>query len=336
MSDTLAYLRRDKAAALEPVALQNDYILSRDGAPPGLENETYWFTFEVPERGLLGNVYIWVHSQLRTSTAFVLIFEGVKRYVWQAEHFNCYCYLPYPTVTDDSVIVPELGVQLRIIEPHVRHEIRYDEPRTRTHLHLHTRALLPPVKAVGRAHLEQPMHVTGEMMLNGVTHPIDCFSMRDRSWRGKRPERAEIHPPSTYANGISRDGSVVFNFNGADDPDKGVSWAGRYNIARSDLLLEGWVHRHGKLAKVVSMSKTSQHDRNDFMRQTAWTCELNDELGRTHVIRARRQAALPFAPWASLYNDWGHFAFEMDDGTTGYAITNDFFFNEYARTIETG
>ena len=333
VKDELAYLRRDKHAGLESVNPENDYILSKDGPIAGLENETYWFTFDIPELNIQGNTYIWTHSQLRTCTAHVLIFQGVKRHVWQAEHFNCFQFLPYPDVTEDSVSAPELGLKVRIVKPHEEHELTYDDPGADTRFSLRTMAILPAVKAQGRNHLEQPMHVTGELVLNGVKHKVDSYSFRDRSWRGKRPESNTPMPPMTYSNGITSDGKIAFNFCGADDPALGVDWHERYPLTPDQLLLEGWVHRDGQLSKVVRMSKKSEIDQADFKRLLGWVCELEDELGRITTIRAHRKAALPFCPWASLYNDWGQFGFTIDGGGAGHCVTNDFFTNHYARTI---
>lgn len=332
--DDLSYLRRSASVDFEPVPPENDYILSKDHAPPGLENETYWFSFDLPELGIIGNVYCWIHTQLRMASAGVMIWQGVKRYYHQAEHFNYQQFLPYPLVTDDGVDVPEIGLKIRIVEPHVRHEIHYDDPDTNTSLRLQTRGLMPAVKAVGRPHLEQAMHVSGEMVLNGQRHAVNANSMRDRSWRGKRPEASAKHPPIAYVNGISLDGTVAFNFCGSDDPDRGADWADRYDIPKSALFLEGWVHREGRLHKIVGMSRVTVRDPDDFNRVLSWECTLQDEDGRQHVIKATRQAAMPFAPWYNIFCDWLQMRFELDGGIVGYAMSNESFWGDYARTIK--
>ena len=128
MSATLSHLRRDPTAGFGPCLPQNDYILSKDGPIPGVENETYWFSFDKPERALSGSVYFWVHTQLRTMSCFVVVWAGVKRYVWQAEHFNYHQFLPYPEVGEDYVQAPGIDVRIKILEPHERHEITYRLP----------------------------------------------------------------------------------------------------------------------------------------------------------------------------------------------------------------
>jgi len=332
MSDGLAHLRREKTSGFETCLPENDFILSRDHSPPGLENETYWFSFDVPERCLTGSVYFWVHTQLRTLSCFVLIWQGEKRYYHQAEHLNYHQFLPYPEVTDDTVTAAEIGVKIRIIEPHARHEITYADPDTGTTLHLHTRAVMPAVKAIGRAHLDQVMHVTGELVLDGEKILIDSYSVRDRSWRGKRPEQAPKFPPITFASGASMDGKTAFNFCGADDPDKGAPWAGMYDIANDQLLLEGWLYRDGALKKIVKMSKVTEYERGDFLRALSWEAELEDDTGHKYLIRARRQAAIPFAPWSNMFMDWQQLSFKLD-GVSGYCMSNDMLWNEHAKRM---
>lgn len=329
----IAHLRRDPAAGFEPCLPENDYILSKDGPIPGIENETYWFSFDKPERALSGSVYFWVHTQLRTMSCFVVVWAGVKRYVWQAEHFNYHQFLPYPEVGEDYVQAPGIDVRIRIHEPHERHEITYNDPDTGTSLHLVTSALTPPIKAVGRAHLDQPMHIQGELKLDGETIQIDSYSIRDRSWRGKRHEQASKFPPFTFGSGISSDGQTSFNFCGADDPTKNPPWAAMYGFKAEDLLLEGWIRRDGKLSKVVKMSKVTEHDRDDFMRALSWECELTDETGRSHFIKAKRQSSIILAPWYNIYTDWQQLSFTLDGHVEGICMSNEMFWNDYAKTL---
>ena len=48
---------------------------------------------------------------------------------------------------------------------------------------LHPDGVVPFLKG---AHFDQAGHVTGTMVLQGEEIPIDCYSVRDRSW-GPRP-----------------------------------------------------------------------------------------------------------------------------------------------------
>ena len=48
----------------------------------------------------------------------------------------------------------------------------------------HPTGVIPFLKGV---HFDQAGHVAGTMVLRGETVPIDCYSVRDRSW-GPRPQ----------------------------------------------------------------------------------------------------------------------------------------------------
>ena len=334
MSDSLAFLRAEKNGGIDVVDKKFDYLLSKDATPEGLKNETYLFSFQIPEKDLIGYIYLWIHAELRMATSCVMIWQGVNRYPHEVEHFNIYQYLPYPKVEGDTIIIPEIGMEIKIIEPLVSHEITYSHPASNTSLKLKTKALLPPVQESGKLHFEQPLHMTGEMILNGEAHTVDCYSMRDRSYRGVRSEAIIQHPPLSYASCISDDGSVVFNFSCSDDPESGPPWAENYDFSNEELFMQGWIHRDGQLSKIKKIRKVGSYDKSDFMRELSWECQMVDEHGREHTIKAVRKAAVPMCPWLSLFNDFMLVSFEMDDGKTGHGWYNYAFWNDYGRAIK--
>ena len=64
----------------------------------------------------------------------------------------------------------------------------------------HPTGVVPFFKGV---HLDQAGHVTGTMVLRGEEVPIDCYSVRDRSWGPRpqgRPKRRTGEAPSQAGN----------------------------------------------------------------------------------------------------------------------------------------
>ena len=61
-------------------------------------------------------------------------------------------------------------------------------------------------------HFDQAGHVTGEMVLHGERIPIDCFSVRDRSW-GPRPQgRPEAPPGECRRHAHTGAGGIGYSF----------------------------------------------------------------------------------------------------------------------------
>ena len=84
------------------------------------------------------------------------------------------------------------GVHVRVVEPLTTYAVRYSDPgalevdlvfEAFMAPNLHPDGVVPFLKG---AHFDQAGHVTGTMVLHGEEVPVDCYSVRDRSW-GPRP-----------------------------------------------------------------------------------------------------------------------------------------------------
>ncbi|MFA5632419.1 MAG: hypothetical protein WC997_12970 [Porticoccaceae bacterium] len=334
MSDLLGYLKSNAHAGFDVVDKKVDYLLSVEKTPEGMENETFLWSFQIPEKNLIGIVYLWVHSALRTTSAGVVIWQGVNRYPQEIEHFNYIQHLPYPESRGDTIFVPGVNLKIKIVEPLVSHVIEYSHAPTDTSLFLTTKALHSPVQENGKLHYEQAMHMKGEMKLNGESCSVDCYSMRDHGYRGARSEAMTLHPPVSYASGVSDDGSVIFNFGCSDNPSSNPPWSDHYSHSNDDTFLQGWICRDNQLCKITEIDKSATYDKSDFYREVSWKCLMVDEFGEKHVINAQRRAAVPWCPWMSTFNDFLLFSFEMDDGITGYGWYNQAYWNDYGRLIK--
>ena len=63
---------------------------------------------------------------------------------------------------------------------------------------LHPDGVVPFLKG---AHFDQAGHVTGTMVLHGEEIPIDCYSVRDRSWGPRPMGRSEADVPTCARTG---------------------------------------------------------------------------------------------------------------------------------------
>jgi hypothetical protein len=102
--------------------------------------------------------------------------------------------LPFPNRGGDlrDLTAPN-GVRIKMLEPLHKYHTTYSDPGKFEADLIHEGIIAPHPHPVGAwpywnsGHLEQPMHTTGTIVLNGERIPVDCYSIRDRSW-GPRPE----------------------------------------------------------------------------------------------------------------------------------------------------
>ncbi len=177
------------------------------------ETETCWFSWNVPERKLGG----WTYCQARPNAAIcnggAWVWDGGAAYPWELLYRAEYSGLQLPPRSERDMRDYEWpnGVHVQALEPLHRYDITYSDPGG-LELALEFEAIMEPnlhptgvVPFLKGAHFDQAGHVTGTMILHGEESPIDCYSVRDRSWGPRpmgRPRRREnkTAAPSQAAN----------------------------------------------------------------------------------------------------------------------------------------
>ena len=100
--------------------------------------------------------------------------------------------LPFPDRGDLRDVTFPNGVSVRMLEPLTTYRTTYSDPGSLECDLLYRGIMAPHSHPVGAwpfwatRHFDQPMHVTGTIVLHAEEIPVDCFSLRDRSW-GPRP-----------------------------------------------------------------------------------------------------------------------------------------------------
>lgn len=116
--------------------------------------------------------------------------------------------MPYPTINDNTIEI-ESGVQAEFLELGKKVRTRYDSKDKETSFDILQTAVTPllprgPVMPGEDLHTnpeqqpagsEQFTHCTGTLKLNGKQYSIDCYPIRDRSWRQTRTEDEVAYPP---------------------------------------------------------------------------------------------------------------------------------------------
>ena len=192
--------RPDEALAAGAVPLLGaDDDQLHPGTDHWWDTETAWFSFNIPERRLGG----WFYNQ-------VLATQGVCNggaWVWddspaEARYSVRHQGLPLPdleAIDLRDAVLPN-GNHLQVLEPLMSYRVRYQDPG-RFEADLRFDGIMAPNShPIGVApfwrgrHFDQPMHVTGSIVLDGEQMAVDCLSVRDRSW-GPRPMGPDPRTP---------------------------------------------------------------------------------------------------------------------------------------------
>lgn len=259
-------------------------------------SENTYFGFHIPEQRINGEIYVWLHTNLRVASSGVFIWRGMKKATLAAEYFDFRQFLPFPhTDLDDYELVN--GLHVRVLETERKYQVGYVDESRRTEVHLLYEAIAPPMPYEGRSHFDQPMKTTGAVVLQGKEFRVDGFFTRDRSW-GARSEVTQPGPPFTYVTGIF-DERLAFHLTASDSAEASPEWSGVYTLPRGTNLVSGYVLDGGQVRRLRKAHKKTYRG-PDGLRPRRIDLELADQEGNRYDIRGDVTAIMPWHPWPNL------------------------------------
>ena len=297
------------------------------------ETETVWFSFNVPERRMGGWLYTQVLAVQGTCNGGAWVWddsdEGAR---YEVRHDG----LPFPERGDLRNVTFPNGNHVEVLEPLMRYRTTYRDPGAFEADLVHEGIMAPHSHPYGAwpfwatRHFDQTMHVTGTITLHGEVIPVDCYSVRDRSWgprptgpvpedkrlprgalpRPNRPPRADYPHSVGYVFGTQDPGEAFLAFT-----DPWVDGNGR----ASDDLDAGFLVRGGEYAPLVAGHRTFELDPTTRFI-TRIRLEATDARGReldaTGVLVARHGTRGP--------NGTGLFHWEWTRGCRGWGEDQSF------------
>lgn len=308
-----------------------DHPLKHIENPDCSVTETWWWSFHIPERKLTCEIYFWIHSNLKTMSGGVWVFEGIKKHHLQCEHFNWLHFLPAPEIGENTLYCPQLDLRINILEPLQKHEVTYNNPESDTRIHIIAESVQPPILRSNNAHYEQVQRITGTLRLNGEDLSIDSMTFRDRSWGEPRPEAAIKHPPTLWGVGVSADGKRSFNFNACDDPERNPLVA-EYGLTKESAFKIGWIYDNGDLRKLVSMSKLTKRA-EDGVQAVTYDAEFTDDRGKTYKLTGEILSACPWSVWPNMLAYFGQLCRWTLDGEVMYGEAQEVFWADCYRKM---
>lgn len=257
--------------------------------------ETAWFGFAVPDAGLCGSIYQIYRTNQGVMATAVYVWEPGRQELRQLPYHRAFWHLPIPDGAHPCACALPSGLTVTTEEPLHAYRLRYADGEEIT-LDLRFEGLLPPQPLAvsgGMGHLDQLGRVTGELVLRGRTHQVDCVEMRDRSWTPRR--ETSTHTRRGYTYGGRPDGTGFF-------AATSVSPRAPEGEAARDELIAGWVLRDGVAVAATGGERRVARDGEHQPVRVEVDLEV-DGATETYTGEVASRLALPTTPyfaWMSL------------------------------------
>ena len=310
---------------------------------------THYFGFSVPEAAIGAFLYVRYQPAFPLAQGGVCIFQGTDNVEYTDLAFLDYeITMPWPRI-EGNVITTDNGLTIDFVEPGKTARITYRSGDGRMSLDVTADAVTP---LLARGHVmpgeedhhdasrepggtEQFMHVTGDLVLDGTTHAVDCYAPRDRSWRQIRVEkRGAVPVPPVGWSPMYFGTDLIFNQISFEPLDTDPAWAGLYNVGDRPSHHFAWVLRgdDSRQIKWVRRNVLEYHPRIHLpMRQEITAEDDRGELYRFHG-EAIACAALPAWPNTSFHDSV--YRWTDEQGRTTHATYQELWFDDYQRAMK--
>jgi len=172
-----------------------------------LDLETNWWSLNIPER----RIGIWLHAAYYPNGSKV----RWRVFAWDdrgadparlAYYRNVEAVMP-PGPDLRDITFPEGGYSLKRLKPLMEFKVGYRDAGANFAIEFTYTAAHPPHRftpgeppAMHNPHIDQLGHFVGVLTLRGERIPIDCWSVRDRTWGPREGAHASSQKP-VYAGG---------------------------------------------------------------------------------------------------------------------------------------
>lgn len=309
---------------------------------------THYFGFSIPEAAIGAFLYVRYQPAFPLAQGGVCIFQGADNVEYTDMAYIDYeLTMPWPRV-DGNTITTDNGLSIEFIEPGRTARLRYAADDARMSFDLLADAVTP---LFARGHVmpgeedhhdasresggtEQFMHVTGEMLLDGVRHSVDCYAPRDRSWRQVRVEkRGAVPVPPVGWSPMYFGEDLIFNQISFEPLDTDPAWAGLYEVGDRPSHHFAWVQRGNESREVVSVRRNvlEYHPRIHMATRQEITAE--DDHGDTYRFRGEAIAAASLPAWPNASFHDSVYRWEDEQGRVAYATYQEIWFDDYQRAM---
>src|SRR4051794_20385992 len=276
---------------------------------------THYFGCSVPEAAIGAFIYVRYIPFFPLCRGGVCIFQGTDNVApIDIAFLDFEITMPWPAI-EGGAIETANGLRLEFLEPGSIARVTYTSRDGATSLDLTQTAVTPllarghivpgeedhhddPARTPGGS--EQFMQCSGELVLRGERHDVDCHAARDRSWSQVRVEDqggAAPVPPLGWSPmyfGVD----LVFNQISWEHPDTEPSWHGVYDVPTDrPTHFYGWAHRDGQTRAIVRVRRNVLEFHPDTYMAIHQEIEAEDDEGCVYRFTGQAIAAATLPAW---------------------------------------
>jgi hypothetical protein len=289
---------------------------------------THYFGIEIPEAEIGAFIYFRYMPYFPLCQGGPIIYRGMNNLTTTDAAFHDYeITMPWPQIEGNRITMAN-GLSVEFDEPGSHCRLEYASTDGRTRLDVEARAVTP-LKARGHVvpgeethtgqnsgGTEQFMRYTGELVLHGERHEVDCVMPRDRSWRQVRSESrdANLHPPVSWTP-IYFGEDFAFNQVGIEAPDTHPAWEGLYEVPEGAPTHHfAWISVGGEIREVTSVRREVTKVHPLLFAPLQMTIDADDETGEHHRFTGDAIAFCPIMMWPNISAFDSIFRWRDDDG----------------------
>ncbi|WP_395109675.1 hypothetical protein [Actinomadura sp. SCN-SB] len=168
------------------------------------ELETTWWSLNIPERRLAAWLHAGYHGNQREVSWKVFAWDPSGTDPGRLAYYENALNVPMPGAPDPrDITFPGGGFSIKMLRPLMDYHVTYADREAGFAIEFEHRGVHPPQRftpgeppMMDTPHLDQLGHITGELTLRGERIPIDCHSVRDRTWGPRGGPYASSRKPS--------------------------------------------------------------------------------------------------------------------------------------------
>jgi hypothetical protein len=278
-------------------------------------NESAWFSFSIPERGIHGMIYYFFRPNMKLMMGGPILWDGTGAHTWDCLYHDWHHIQPMPSGAQKFDFTSHTSLNVTVIEPVKKYRLRYDcngfgmdlmwtaiaEPHHFLGMEIEATGASPD----NRMHFEQMGRVTGRLDLRGESYAVDSYALRDCSW-GRR--QIDSVTRGSYFWAIA-DKTTAFHAQtkGEDSNQKVVG---------------GFLTLDGKTATLAAGRRIDT--KMGKLTPERFRLRLEDQLGRTADISARVSSNLMFNGFPRNQVVWSLLEADFGGGVKGWGDIQEF------------
>lgn len=305
---------------------------------------THYFGFSVPEAAIGAFIYVRYMPAIPLTQGGVCVFQGTDNVEHADMAFLDYeMTMPWPTV-EGATITTDNGLTIDFTEPGKSATLCYRACDDRMSFDVVAEAVTP---LLARGHVmpgeenhhregtqpggsEQFMHMTGRLVLDGTTYPIDCYAPRDRSWRQVRVEkRGAVPSPPVGWSPMYFGPDLIFNQISFEPLDTDPAWQGLYNVGDRPSHHFAWVQRSDETRAITSVRRNVLEYHPRLHMALRQEISAVDEKGEEYSFRGEAIAAASIPAWPNCSFRDSVFRWEDPQGRVTHSTYQEIWFDTY-------